>query len=190
VPVADSFGIALYFALDGYVAKKGTLPCIWVLNAFAMNSKTWFESGVRDVVQPKYLGLVENEFWDYGEMLTSDENWLHDGPVGIYPLQISERMRAQRGWFTIHGNQLTPLEDQCPECVARIILEPSVLSEAWEFLDLAGLKPYAVYPDLDHLGAEVYASATTWIRNQPGPKRRQALRGERRKGGTAGRKRR
>ena len=51
------------------------------------------------------------EFWDYGELLNSPGEWLHDGPVAIYPLQISDRMRAQRGWFTMFGNSRSPLEE-------------------------------------------------------------------------------
>lgn len=173
----DSFGIALYFALDGY--QGGVNPCIWVLNAFAMNGKTWFKNGSRDIVQPKYLGLIGDDFWDYGELLTATGQWQHDGPVAIYPLQISERMRAQRGWFTIHGNCSEPLEDQCPGCVVRIVLEPGVLQEARDFLELAALKPYAVYPDLDHLGVEIYQGAKAWFKDSEERPGRKPLRGER-----------
>jgi hypothetical protein len=117
------------------------------------------------LVQPKFLGDVgkDGEFWDYGELLVSNGPWLHDGPVAIYPLQISERMRAQRGWFTMFGNKRDPLEKQFPDVVARIDLDERGVEGAREFLTMAGIQPYAVYPDLDHLGAEVVAGNRSWV---------------------------
>jgi hypothetical protein len=155
-----SFGRAIFFALDGL--GSGT-PCVWVLNPYALNGKTWFGGQkkttapqVRDLVQPKYLTCINEEFWEYGEALIEPQPWLNDGPVAIYPLQISDRMRAQQGWFTFHGNDRSALEQQFPECVTRLELVGDAIVEARRFLDLAGLRPYAVYPDLDHLGQEVW----------------------------------
>lgn len=156
----DSFGRAIFFALDAL--GSGT-PCVWVLNPYALNGETWYggrESQtarqVRDLVQPKYLTYVDGEFWEYGEALIEPHPWTNDGPVAIYPLQISDRMRAQQGWFTFHGNDRSPLEQQLPGCVARLDLVGDAIVEARRFLQLAGLRPYAVYPDLDHLGREVW----------------------------------
>jgi len=157
----DSFGMALYFAHESTASDGGT-PCVWVLNPYALNRKTW---DVRDLVQPKYLGYVEKdeEFWDYGELINSKEPWFHEGPVAIYPLQISERMRSQRGWFTMFGNVRDPLDVQYPEFVARIEVAAELHDNVREFLAMAGIQPYAVYPDLDHLGVEVVANNAGWI---------------------------
>lgn len=151
----DAFGMALYFALDGYQPiPNGDLPCVWILNPYALNLDTW---DTRDLVQPERLGDVEGyeEPWDYGDLLRGEDDWELEGPLAIYPLQISDRMRAQRGWFTFFGSTRAPLEVQYPDLVARIDLDPAVLSPAREFLDLAGLRPYSIYPDLDHLAQEV-----------------------------------
>jgi hypothetical protein len=154
----DSFGMALYFAMDGEDPKAaGGSRCVWVLNPYGLNEQTWTDTEDRDLVQPIRLGEVEDDEdpWDYGDLLRGDGPWLHDGPVAIYPLQISERMRAQRGWFTIFGNSRKPLELQYPRLIARIDFTPAVIPIAREFLEMAGLRPYSVYPDLDHLAKEV-----------------------------------
>lgn len=150
----DSFGVALYFALDKL--QPFQTPCVWVLNPFELNERT-SPTRVRDLLQPKYLGLVKDEeFWDYGELLVSPDDWLHDDAVAIYPLQISDRMRAQRGWFTMHGNHRTPIEEQAPDCVVRLVLGEGAVAGAREFLEMTALKAYTIYPDLDNLGIEVY----------------------------------
>jgi hypothetical protein len=155
----DSFGMATYFAMDGEdPTTAGATRCVWVLNPYGLNEKTWTDD--RDLVQPARLGDVKGyeEPWDFGDLLRGSGPWLHDGPVAIYPLQISERMRAQRGWFTIFGNSRKPLEAQYPRLLARIDFKPAVIPATREFLAMAGLRPYSVYPDLDHLAREVMDS--------------------------------
>ncbi len=159
----DSFGSAVYFALEDQA--PGNTPCIWALNPYALNEQTWLDddddetvSRPRDLVQPKYITYVDEDFWEYGEALIASDDWANDGPVAIYPLQISERMRAQRGWFTFHGNNRQPLDEQYPDLVVRIDLAGQAIAEAREFLNLAGLKPYSLYPDLDHLAEELWQS--------------------------------
>lgn len=166
----DSFGAAVYFALENAGADDS--PCVWLLNPYALNGYTWLG---RDLVQPKYLTYVEGEskdsweFWDFGEALLSDDDWANKGPVAIYPLQISDRMRAQRGWFTFHGNSRKPLEKQYPSLVARIDLVGSAVDEGREFLEMAGLKPYTVYPDLDRLATEVVDGNRDWAQSRRKP---------------------
>jgi hypothetical protein len=157
----DSFGMGVYFALDGEDPAAGALRCVWVLNPYGLNEETWSDgSGDRDLVQPARLGDVKKnqDPWDYGDLLRGSGPWLNDGPVAIYPLQISDRMRAQRGWFTIFGNIRKPLDVQYPRLLARIDFTPDAIPDAREFLDMAGLRPYSVFPDLDHLAKEVTES--------------------------------
>lgn len=158
----SSFGRAVYFALDNCATDKTS--CIWVLNPYSLNVKTWT---VRDLVQPKYLTYIDDEFWEYGEALIAEGRWTNNGPVAIYPLQISDRMRAQQGWFTFHGNDRRPLETQFPGCVARVDLAEGALAGAREFLDMAGLGPYAIYPDLDHLSQEIGFNNLATIPSRP-----------------------
>jgi len=142
----ESLGVAAYFATLG--ASPSTAPCIWVLNPWRLNEKG---RGVRDGIQPKYLYRE----WDYGELLIAPGAWPWTTPLAIYPLQIAERMRAQRSWFTIHGQSKEPLDAQVPQVVARIDLTPNAVREARQFLADAGLSEYQLFPDLDHLAMEL-----------------------------------
>ena len=56
-------------------------------------------------------------------------------PVAIYPIQRSNRVRAQRGWFTIQGSRRQSLEVQAPESVAQVLIPDSATSQARKFLE-------------------------------------------------------
>jgi FRG domain len=153
----DTLGVAVYFALEPLMdaALKGgpvpaTEPAIWALNPYSLNEETW---DVRDITLPRYLRFRGNDkdYWDFGELLAAEGEWRWDDPVAIYPVQLGDRVRAQRGWFTIHGNSREPLEQQYPQLLWKIILEKKCIEEALLFLEWAGFNKYSIYPDLDNL---------------------------------------
>ncbi len=155
----EGLGVALYFALERYridAIDGSTAPCIWLLNPYALNlHKSCWE--VRDLVSPRYLGYLadDDETYDYGELV--DRNLFHwTMPVAIYPIQRSNRVRAQRGWFTIHGTDQRPLEQQAPENLAQVLLPMQALRDAIGFLEQAGLNEYTIYADLDALARELH----------------------------------
>jgi len=111
---------------------------------------------------PENLGIDhKDEHSDFGELLAMEGPWPWDKPVAIYPLQISDRVRAQRGWFTIHGNDPDPLEVQAPGDLFKLILGPECVEEALKFLELFGLNRFSMYTDLDSLAL--------WIRQESLP---------------------
>jgi hypothetical protein len=111
----DSLGVALYFALEGHRGGPRALnsaPCTWVLNPYALNQsdRAW---EAHDLASPRYRGYIdgENETYDYDDLLDREAfHW--KSPVSIYPIQRGNRVRAQRGWFTIQGTDERPLEQQ------------------------------------------------------------------------------
>jgi hypothetical protein len=148
--------VAIYFALEEIIdaevnGKKWPVrpPAIWILNPYALNRKTW---EIDEIISPRYLGLRGNNEADFGELLDEeDKYWQWDGPVAVYPIQLSERVRAQRGWFTIHGNNRSALEAQLPKLVSKIILKEQCVKEGLRFLELAGFNKFSIYPDYDSL---------------------------------------
>lgn len=144
----DTFGVALYFALEGIALLPTTEPAICIINPYALNHETLDE---RDITLPRYLGVVDDEYLDFGEMLAANGKWAWDGPVAIYPIQLNDRVRAQRGWFTIHGNDRRSLDEQFPAQVIKLILGKNSHDEIREFLELAGFNRFSIYPDLDNL---------------------------------------
>jgi len=66
------------------------------------------------------------------------------GPVAILPVLDFERIKAQRGCFTLHGRCSDPIEQQCPESVARILFTEEAAESTWLHLDV---NDSVVFPD-------------------------------------------
>jgi hypothetical protein len=166
----DTFGIALYFALEDWLAgariehdhpdETSAVPAVWILAPYALNS--WSVSN-RDILLPKYLGLDANRRCrDFGELLAQPGDWSWSKPVAIYPAQINDRVRAQRGWFTIHGADRRPLEVQAPRFVLKLVLKRDCIAEAVKFLELAGLHRFSIFPDLENLALWIGQRNLAW----------------------------
>lgn len=150
----EVFGVALFFSLDG--AKEESEPCIWLLNPYRMNEGTVAE---RDLYDPVNLGWDRDEksYYDYHELLL-EGSMDFDGPVAVYPQQRSERLHAQRGYFTVHGDDHRPLETIAKESVRRISYSArEVRRDATRFLELAGIDNHLLFPDLDALRDKLHA---------------------------------
>jgi hypothetical protein len=153
----ETLGIALYFALEAPPppAEGGAAPpapCIWVMNPYRLNGRG---DGDEDLFAPRNLGWAKDEatYYDYGELLLENEPFEWEEPLAIYPQQKPARMGAQRGWFTIHGWDPRPLEDQCDYAVRKVPIAPDAVAAAREVLRIGGIDPYGIYADLDGLAA-------------------------------------
>ena len=115
------------------------------------------------------------------QLLFDDPSFVDAEPVAVYPVQISDRVRAQRGWFTIHGNNRIPLEVQAPKDVVKLILQSECVKQAKDFLELAGLHRFAIYPDLDNLARWLSETNEAWAKSRRAGKARGALKHRRTK---------
>ncbi len=142
------FGVALYFAVRN--ATESSSPCIWLMNPYALNEIAREE---RDLVAPRYLAYDSKKDveWDYEDLLLDSPGMDWEYPVALYPVQKSSRLHAQRGYFTIHGDKHETIDTLCPDNVRCVPLAPALLDEARQFLDLAGIDEYVLFPDLDGL---------------------------------------
>lgn len=172
----DTFGTAVYFATENWRPDANRRPTIWLLNPYSLNEETL---GNREIILPKYLGLKDDEFWDFGELLAADGSWGWKGPVAVFPIQINDRVRAQRGWFTVHGDDRRALDEQFPKLVAKLILTPNCVASAREFLKLAGLNRFSIYPDLENLSNWITAERSSWAERRKGKKSKSKSTGER-----------
>jgi hypothetical protein len=159
----EAFAVALYFAVKSDPAA--TQPCIWVLNPYALNEES--EWG-RDLVAPRYLGWDEKQgtFYTYGDLIVDqyiDWEW----PVAIYPMQRLARMRAQRGWFTIHGTDMRPIEQIAPECVLQIAFDGQSVQDTRNLLDLLGFDRFSIFTDLDSLADSVTSKNIEGLKAKP-----------------------
>ena len=149
----ENFGVALYFALSGK-RDDGFSPTIWMMNPYKLNE---IYHGERDLYSPEFLDIYdeeEDEEISYSEVLTQDRWFWWDEPVAIYPIRRVDRLTTQGGYFTIHGNNLQPLEEvNTPgnEFLRKIVLPKDAIADAEDFLQMAGINDFTMFPDLDGL---------------------------------------
>jgi len=62
-----------------------------------------------------------------------------------------KRLRAQRGMFTVHGQDLKSIDEQYPSSVRRVELPRKAILPAREFLDHADINAFSVFPDIEGL---------------------------------------
>ena len=110
----DRLDIALYFSLESFashianidsyddqleIASKLPTPCVWVLNPYALSKRVTGRTSIWDIArEPSY---------DYYSRTLLQRNWPFEQPIPIYPPTRIERIRAQRGYFTVFGNEKT-----------------------------------------------------------------------------------
>jgi len=155
----DKLGIALYFALHDWhdepsEVEANRLPVVWVLNPFELNaaSGSWEDEYL---VSPSDL-FQDTGFTEYVDVIKNREDWPYRKPVAIYPRQVSSRQQAQGGWFTIHGKSSKPLDQIAKAAVRKVVLTPGAVRAGKEFLKIAGLNEYLLFPDLDGLARSLH----------------------------------
>ncbi|HEV2801739.1 MAG TPA: FRG domain-containing protein [Pyrinomonadaceae bacterium] len=119
----EVFAVALYFALY----PKHDKPCIWVMNPFRLTAAS---VGERIVFT---LGL--DEIPDYQQAHLQQRQWPYDLPVAIEAPWVHDRLQAQKGWFTVHGNDPRPIDESCKKYVQKVELPTEAIPGALEFLD-------------------------------------------------------
>ncbi len=149
----ENFGVALYFALSG---KKDSnfSPTIWMMNPYALNEYILKE---RDLVSPEFLDIwneKDKEYHSYSDILRKRSKFKWNKPVALYPIRRVDRLTTQGGYFTIHGDNIKALDDVVPENLniwKKIILPKAAIPDAQDFLEMAGIHAFTMFPDLDGL---------------------------------------
>jgi hypothetical protein len=149
----ENFGVALYFALMGK-RDADFSPTIWMMNPYTLNEECHDN---RDLYSPEFLDHWdddEEENISYSDIITQDYYFWWDKPVALYPIRRVDRLTTQGGYFTIHGNDIRPLEtilgaDQ--NILKKIVIPKDAITDAEDFLAMAGINEFTMFPDLDGL---------------------------------------
>ena len=141
----QTFDVALYLAVT--CDKINTDAAIWILNPYELNKITCGDR-VIEFLDSTYPAGYEKYFIDdrneeYGKFPAS--------VLAIDSKPRNSRMVAQRGVFTLYRDFNSPMEEQFPEVVTKIIIPREIQSKAKQFLQLAGLNEYTLFPELDGL---------------------------------------
>jgi hypothetical protein len=137
---SENLGISTFFAIN-YRGRNSetTDAAVYILDPFALN---------------KYSGLSDVPFvpsdaeFEYKRIYWEKKPFPPIYPIAIQPLFQNDRILAQKGMFTVHGNDLSPIESLCPKAVKRIVLKPKAIEGAHEFLEIANINARTVFPDM------------------------------------------
>jgi len=120
----ESLHVALFCAL-----MRESAPAVFVLNPHALNTLSKTDGIVKLDANPSRSGEILN--------------WPNEGSLPERPLAIDGRgaePEAETFLFTLHGTNELPLEEQCPDCVRKVVLtgeeislaEQVILSAHWK----------------------------------------------------------
>jgi hypothetical protein len=137
----ESFGVALFFA--AYYSKRSALTAdaaIYLLSPHRLNKY----SGVKKV----YRVPEEEGSFSYKGIYWNRTPFAATVPIAIEPIFVNDRMLAQRGMFTVHHDEIDPIENAFPEAIKKVVIPNNVIDAAMDFLDLTNINEYSVFPDL------------------------------------------
>lgn len=142
---SETFGVALYFAVDGISGEVPSSPSIWILNPFRLSQLARRSSDKR-------IGVfhMDKDYDYYQNFLGGAQmNWPFDAPMPYRPPKLTPRIRAQRGFFTVHGTDRRPIDAIFRECVRQVRIPRTTIIHARQFLKLSGIDSLALFPDYD-----------------------------------------
>ena len=133
----ETLGVAVAFAVNDHHPSHGDLA-VYVLDPVKLNSN----SGLRSIKD------IPDEKFEYQAVYWHSDPFSPTYPIAIAPPFQNERMLAQSGTFTIHGNDRGAIEELAPDAVVKVVLPESTIDGAREFIEYADLNPHRIYPDL------------------------------------------
>ncbi len=152
--------IALYFAvmnanLNLSTQRYDQAAVVWVLDPIE-----WNKYALRRISHSGYI-LTPNDTELSAYKPTTVAQDQDQKPLAIYGAHNSPRIVAQKGAFTVFGSELKDMEktfidDGFPGgCLARVVLNPSVINSLKTSILSFGITESTVFPDLDGLAAEL-----------------------------------
>ncbi len=134
----ETFSAALYFALKDAAGEAA----VWILNPYALNSRSKHGYVIK---HPK-----SDYLFSYWDCFISEHEKFPQPVAAISAPRITDRITAQASTFTLHRD-LKGLERIAPRCLEKIVIPQSAFEEATNFLQLAGVTEFSLFPDLDGL---------------------------------------
>lgn len=160
---SESPFIGIHFAVmsDNYVrTKAGKIryteeAALWVLDPIAWNRCSLdHQSFTGGILTPSDDSIK-------GYRPTPSYTGMNNHPVALYGAHNSPRIVAQKGAFTIFGQNCTPMEtafvkENYPAgCLTKLVLKKSALPAIRASILEHGMTESSVYPGLDGLAAEI-----------------------------------
>jgi len=141
---SECLSIALFFA----ISESHEDPAIWIINPFKLNSANK-ASG-----RPRILTIGLDDFPDYESCFVRLKNkdvWQYHNPVFVQIPWSEERMRNQKGFFTVHTTE-EPMEASCKNYVRCVPIKKDAIQGVKRFLEYAGINEDVLFPDIEGFG--------------------------------------
>nr|WP_145403302.1 FRG domain-containing protein [Paenibacillus xylanexedens] len=141
----ESFATALFFAANNWTSNSPLT--IWMLNPLKLNSKTLGKHVFYTTNNKKYEEMISS----------SPTKGFNINSVALHPLRNNQRIVAQQGVFTVQGNTTESLDKEFNGdllkngILSRIEIDIKFKEDVSTFLDLSGMHPFSIYPDLEGL---------------------------------------
>lgn len=154
---------ALYFALE-FQPARDEVPCVWILDPLALNRL----SGTEAIVVPR-PGLW-SDYWlpdlcgrGIATATVGDDGPADNSrPLAIFPKRHNPRIVAQRGTFTVHGIDETPINrlplvagDGTSARSICVEIDPAARDTMWAELWALGINKASIYPEPQSLAEDL-----------------------------------
>lgn len=135
---SESLDVALFFA----ISENKPNPCIWILNPYRLNETATGHNIIYDDADPLPF--------DYYETIRNSP-WSVQYPIATAPPWINERIRRQRGCFTIHGFEEKPIEELEGKFVKRVVIPTHLVKLIRKYFKQKDFGYFEIFPDLPGL---------------------------------------
>lgn len=139
--------IGLHFALCHDTGQSDA--AVWVLDPWELNHWSIKKSELvltSDSAADKYLHPVYHQ------------KKIPRRPIAIVPPYNSTRITVQRGAFTVHGSNVTGIDQQFKRRLAMVHLAKDCCIQMRRELRYAGISEFTLFPDLDGLSRDIRAA--------------------------------
>lgn len=145
----ESFATALWFALN---EPSDDGPCVWMLDPYKLND---LESGNDALYFPEYDFTPEDGYVSGYEpyVVNIDKRTFSEFPhriATIAGVSLIPRVHSQRGVFTLHRDPEFAAESDAilGSCYEKVLIPKDLIAEAREYLAIANINSFTVFPDL------------------------------------------
>ncbi len=146
----ESSLIALYFAIRD---NSGDVDAaVWVMNPWWLNRQTFGEYVLFPADDPRAMEHAP---------LRPEQELKGKLPLAITPIHASQRIAAQRGVFTIHGNERAALDRLARRkgkdrpCLRRMVIPRAHVATIRKELAISGISDSLIFPELSGLCREI-----------------------------------
>ncbi len=146
----ESCLIALYFAVRDNTGDVDA--AVWAMNPWWLNRQTFGEYALFPADDPRVMEHAP---------LRPRQELRGKLPLAITPIHASQRIAAQRGVFTIHGNEEAALDrlarrrGKALPCLRKMVIASAHVPTIRRELAISGISESLVFPELSGLCREI-----------------------------------